>query len=147
MLEIGLLNRNIASAITNQGHTDELIVCDSGFPIPIGVEVIDISLEYNVPTVIQTLAVIKKYHSVEKIVMAEDTFNHNKTFYNKVLETIGQDIAIEKISHSDLRQRSKNVKTIIRTGDCTAWGNVLLVSGSGDRWKTEKNKKIEPDFI
>jgi D-ribose pyranose/furanose isomerase RbsD len=47
-------------------------------------------------------------------------------------------VAVEVIPHSELKERSQNVKTIVRTGDFTAWGNVMLVSGPGDRWKLEK---------
>jgi D-ribose pyranose/furanose isomerase RbsD len=37
-----------------------------------------------------------------------------------------------------LKLRSHEVKTIVRTGDFTAWGNVMLVSGAGNRWKMER---------
>jgi len=33
---------------------------------------------------------------------------------------------------------SKNVKTVIRTGDFTAYGNVILVSCAESRWIKEK---------
>ena len=35
-------------------------------------------------------------------------------------------------------KRSKHVEAIIRTGDFTAYTNVLLVSGAGDRWYVER---------
>ena len=34
MLEMKLLNSRIVEALANSGHTDEIIVCDAGFPIP-----------------------------------------------------------------------------------------------------------------
>jgi D-ribose pyranose/furanose isomerase RbsD len=32
------------------------------------------------------------------------------------------------------KELSKSVKAVIRTGDFTAYANVLLVSGAGKRW-------------
>jgi D-ribose pyranose/furanose isomerase RbsD len=48
---------------------------------------------------------------------------------------------MEVIPHDKLKERSHQAKTIIRTGDFTAWGNVMLVSGAGTRWQMEK--KVE----
>lgn len=44
MKEVGILNRDIAAVISEQGHGDLLIVADAGFAIPTEVKVIDISL-------------------------------------------------------------------------------------------------------
>ena len=73
MQEIGFLNSDIADALSRLGHMDELIVCDAGFPIPLGVRTIDISLKVNQPTVAEVLIEILKYFSVEKIVLAQET--------------------------------------------------------------------------
>jgi D-ribose pyranase len=50
MKEIGLINRNLAKVVAEQGHQDLLMVVDAGFAIPLGVETIDISLSQNNPT-------------------------------------------------------------------------------------------------
>jgi D-ribose pyranase len=47
-------------------------------------------------------------------------------------------VEIEAVPHTEFKQRSHLAKTIIRTGDFTAWGNVMLVSGAGKRWKIER---------
>ncbi|MCK7540101.1 MAG: hypothetical protein MZV63_58940 [Marinilabiliales bacterium] len=44
MKEIGMLNRQIDSALNRQGHMDGLMVVDAGFPCPDDVELIDIAL-------------------------------------------------------------------------------------------------------
>ena len=100
-------------------------------------ETIDISLTDNVPTILQTLEVLKNYYSVEKIVMANETFEHNPAYFKKVTTMFGE-VEVEKMSHVDFKKRSKSVKVVIRTGDFTAWGNTLLVSGAGNKWIKEK---------
>ena len=138
MKEVGMINGHIDSALGRQGHMDLMMVVDAGFPCPDEVELIDIALSEGVPQILDVLAELRKVHSVEKIVMAQDTRDHNPTYFDKVAKSFGDNVEIEVIPHTELKERSHNVKTIIRTGDFTAWGNVMLVSGPGDRWQMEK---------
>jgi len=63
---------------------DELIICDAGFPIPVGVCAIDISLKNNQPTTLEILAEIFQHFSVEKIVLAEETHKHSPTMFARL---------------------------------------------------------------
>ncbi len=137
MKEVGMINSQIDAALTRQGHMDTMMVVDAGFPVPDHVELIDIALTDGVPSVLAVLAELQRVHSVEKVVMARETENHNPTHFNKVAAAFGEKVEVEVIPHTELKQRSQEVKTIIRTGDFTAWGNVLLVSGAGERWQLE----------
>jgi len=138
MKEVGMITGHIDSALNRQGHMDLMMVVDAGFPCPDHVELIDIALAEGVPRILDVLAELKKVHSVEKIVMAQETQDHNPTYFDKAAGAFGDDVEIEVIPHSEFKDRSEDVKTIIRTGDFTAWGNVMLVSGAGDRWRIEK---------
>jgi D-ribose pyranase len=137
MKEVGLINRNLAKVVAEQGHQDLLMVVDAGFAIPLGVETVDISLSENNPMVVDVLAELRKFHSVEKMILAKQTQETNPTLFNKISTAWGNNIEIEVIDHSELKQISKTVKAIVRTGDFTAYGNVILVSGAGDRWFCE----------
>jgi D-ribose pyranase len=138
MKEVGMINGQIDSALTRQGHMDLMMVVDAGFPVPDHVELIDIALSEGVPKILDVLAELRKVHSVEKIIMAQDTLDHNPTYFRAVSKAFGDGVEVEVIPHAELKDRSRKVKTIVRTGDFTAWGNVMLVSGAGDRWKLEK---------
>ena len=133
-----MLNGHIDSALTRQGHMDLMMVVDAGFPCPDEVELIDIALSEGKPSVQETLVEILKVHSVEKIVMAKEAVEHNPTYVEEVKALFGEACETEIIDHTELKQRSYEAKTIVRTGDFTAWGNVMLVSGAGDRWQMEK---------
>ncbi len=137
MKEIGCVNREMAYALSKQGHGDLLMVTDAGFAIPSGVEVIDLSLEENKPMVLEVLAILKKYYSVEKMIIADQTKELNPTLFLNFSRAFGEDVIVETIDHSKLKEMSKTVKTIIRTGDFTAHGNIILVSGAGNRWFIE----------
>ena len=137
MKEFGMINRQIDSALNRQGHMDLMMVVDAGFPCPDHVELIDIALAEGVPSILDVLSELRKVHSIEKLVFAQETVDHNPTYFNQVVKSFGENMDVEVIPHTELKERSHKVKTIIRTGDFTAWGNLMLVSGAGDRWKLE----------
>lgn len=138
MKEIGLLNSEIADVISRLGHMDEVIVCDAGFPIPLGVRTVDIALAENKPTVPEVVAEIVKVFSVERIVLADETVEHSPSAFKRLVELCGKEVVVETMAHRDFKLHSREVKAIIRTGDFTAYSNILLVSGSGPRWYLER---------
>jgi D-ribose pyranase len=137
MQEGGVLNREIARLLAIMGHEDEIIVCDAGFPIPQGVDTVDLALSENVPRVTEVLDVLKPHFSIEKVIVADETRIHSPSMLSRLQSVLGATVPWEFISHAALKTRSRNVKAIIRTGDFTAHTNVLLVSGAGDRWLVE----------
>ena len=143
MKEVGILNQDLARIISQMGHTDEIIISDAGFLQPLGVEVIDLSLDENIPTVLDVLRVFKKYFSVEKIVLSNETREVSPTRFKAIMENYWQDVEVETIPHLEFRKRAGSVRAIVRTADFTAYSNVLLISGPGDRWYLEKQSTTE----
>ncbi len=137
MKETGILNRKLAGLLAAQGHQDSMMVCDAGFAIPDSITVVDLSLKKDNPLIEQVLDELTKHYSIEKIIMAEETKNISPSKFEKVREIIGKDVECETIPHTQLKELSHNVKFAIRTGDFTAYSNVLLISGPGDRWFVE----------
>jgi len=45
----GLLNRDISALISRLGHQDTICISDAGLAIPDSINLIDVSLEDNVP--------------------------------------------------------------------------------------------------
>ncbi len=138
MKETGLLNIEISDAIAHLGHMDEIIICDAGFPIPAGLRTIDLALKINQPTTLEVLTEILKHFSVEKIVLAEETQKHSPTMFARLTGLFDKDVTVECVPHIEFKQRSKSVKAVVRTGDFTAYANILLVSGAGPRWFVEQ---------
>ena len=138
MKELGIINRSIAKVLSEQGHNDLLMVVDAGFAIPKEVEVVDISLGENKPMVLEVLAELRKFFSVEKMIMANQTQKVSPSLFDAIFNSFGENIPVEIIDHTELKQLAKTVKAVIRTGDFTAYGNVILVSGAGNRWYCEK---------
>ena len=144
MLEIGIINRELARIISRQGHGDWLMITDAGFAIPKDADILDISLAENIPTVPDVLAVLSRFFSVEKMILAKQTSDINPKLFNRITRSFGENVEVELVDHVTLKEISKKSKSIIRTGDFTAFGNVILVSGAGNRWYAEK-KTESPD--
>ena len=138
MKETGILNIDISDALAHLGHMDELIVCDAGFPIPAGIRTIDVSIKANQPTTLEVLAEILNHFSVEKIVLAEESQQHSPTMFARLTGLFDKDVTVETMPRTAFKIRAKGVKAVIRTGDFTAYSNILLVSGAGPRWFVEK---------
>ena len=97
----------------------------------------DISYSENKPTVPDILKELREHLSVESLVISEDTQKKMPQRFQELAQAFG-DIPIDVVAQSELRVRAKSVKAIIRTGDFTAFSNVLIVSGGGPRWKVER---------
>ena len=139
MKEIGIINRGIARVISEQGHQDFLMLCDAGFAIPKDVEVVDVSIRENQPRIIDILNELKKFFSVEKLIIADQTKKNNPGYFKEIISVFNDSPEVEIIDHKELKELSKSVKAIIRTGDFTAYANVILVSGAGKRWFVEND--------
>jgi len=110
------------------GHTDQIIICDAGFPIPQEVRRIDLALEKGLPSFLDTLRVILKELCVEKIIVEKETKEVSPKRYEEIMQFL-PNVKVEVISHVEFKERSKNVKAIIRTGEFTPYSNLILIAG------------------
>lgn len=130
MKKQGILNSDISRVLSYMGHTDTLCIGDCGLPIPDEVERIDLALCFGEPTFMRTLEIVAGDMKVEKIVLAEEIKEKNP----KVLDEIqayfaGQDVEVEFVSHTELKERTRGCKAVIRTGETTPYANIILQSG------------------
>lgn len=131
MKKNGILNSDISRVLSYMGHTDWICVGDCGLPIPDEVERIDLALEFGVPTFMKTLEVVTGDMKVEKIILAEEIKAQNPKVLGEIEALFkGQNIEVEYVSHTELKEKTKNCKAVIRTGETTPYANIILQSGS-----------------
>lgn len=128
MKKTGVLNQSLSNIIAGMGHTDTLVVCDAGLPIPKTVERVDLVLKPGVPGFLETVAVIAQELNVEKLIIAEEMTRVSPQF-EAGLARIFPGVPVELVSHDQFKKLSGDATAIIRTGECTPYGNVILVSG------------------
>lgn len=130
MKKNGILNSDISRVLSYMGHTDLLAIGDCGLPIPDEVERIDLSLCFGEPTFMRTLELVVQDMKVEKIILAEEIKTQNKEVLSQVEKLFeGQDIEISFVSHTELKNITKDCKAVIRTGEITPYANIILQSG------------------
>jgi D-ribose pyranase len=130
MKKIGTLNTHLSRVIAGMGHTDGLVVCDSGLPIPRDKQVVDLALTTNVPRFMDAVKVILSELQVERAVVATEMVNGANGLMS-ALEEVLPGVPIESVSHADFKRLTadQSVSAIVRTGEATPYANVLLVSG------------------
>ncbi len=99
---------------------------------------VDLSIAVNVPTVDVVLTEILKFFSVEKVIFAQEQRDSCPAKLARLIALFEPPIELQTVSHVELKQRSQLVKGVIRTGDFSAFTNLILVSGAGDRWINEQ---------
>lgn len=71
--------------ISRLGHTDTLVVCDAGLPIPKSTTRIDMALTRGVPSFMQVLGVVTNEMQVEAAIIAEEIKQHNPQLHETLL--------------------------------------------------------------
>lgn len=124
----GILNPELSELLSSLGHTDLLVICDAGFPIPKDVKRIDLTLVKNIPRFLDVLKAISEEIVIEKVILAEETEKVSPELFKKIKEILG-DIPIEFVPHTKFKEISKNAKGIVRSAEFTPYANIILVCG------------------
>jgi D-ribose pyranase len=129
MKKDSVLNSELSFAIASMGHTDLMIVCDAGFPIPNDVWRIDLALIQDVPDLETVLTAISNELIVEIVSYAHEMIENNPPLLETV-QNIFPDSNFESIPHNQiLGEMASKAKVIVRTGAFDPWGNILLYGG------------------
>lgn len=128
MKKQGILNSEIATVLAKLGHTDTIVIADCGLPIPDGVKRIDLALEQGLPSFIKTLEVVLSDMEVESVTLAEEIKTNNPNLSKQVLDKLNNK-NIQYISHEEFKEKTKQAKAVIRTGEVTPYANIILHAG------------------
>ena len=130
MKKIGTLNTHLSRVIAGMGHTDRLVICDSGLPIPRGKEVVDLALRPGLPGFLDTLDVVLEELQVERAIFADELEQRGNGVYPGLRERL-EGLETERVPHERFKQLccEDGVAAFVRTGEATPYANVILCSG------------------
>jgi D-ribose pyranase len=128
MKKRGFLSAPVAEIIATMGHTDRLIVCDSGFPVPPHVQRIDLAVTSNLPSFLDVLKVLLGDLAVESFILASETRTASPARYAEILELL-PGVSHEEVPHVDFKVLAREARAVIRTGDIVPYSNIMLISG------------------
>lgn len=136
MKKVGILNAPLSHVIATLGHTDQLTICDAGLPIPEQANCVDLALTPNIPRFLAVFDAVISECFIEKVILAEEIKQKNPDIHQSLLERLAQleqqqhnQIAIEYVCHEQFKQISHASKGFVRSGECTPYANIILVSG------------------
>jgi len=130
MKKTTLLNDEISYAVARMGHTDTLVICDAGLPIPKGPERIDLAVSKGIPSFLSVLESILSELEVQKIIIASEMEKGNSSLYDKIVsEFSGRGIEIIEVSHAHFKELTKSAFAVVRTGEFSPFANIILEAG------------------
>ena len=121
----GIINARLAGEIARLGHTDLVVVCDAGLPIPPGPAVADLAFRLGVPSFETVLSGLLEEIVVEGATAAEETRENPEVA--GVLRGLLPDLGL--VPHHELKRMTANAKLVVRTGEATPYANVILRCG------------------
>jgi D-ribose pyranase len=122
----GIINADLAGALGRLGHTDLVVVCDAGLPIPPGPAVVDLAFRFGVPTFDTVLSGLLEELVIEDAIAAAEVETQNPSSH-EFLKTRLPDLAL--VSHEELKRMVVGAKLVVRTGEATPYSNVILRCG------------------
>jgi len=128
MLIEGVVNPQVLSLLARVRHTNMLVVADAAFPFWPQIETVDISLVKGVPTVLQVIEPILASWKCGEVFMASEFKTHNNPKHQAAFARACKGIKMTFEPHLKFKKRVPLAIGLIRTGDTTAYGNMILVS-------------------
>jgi D-ribose pyranase len=128
MLQTGILNPHVLDLIARVRHTNTLVISDWAFPYWPEIETVDISLTHNIPTVLDVLDLLTPIFKIGRIWQAEEFVDTNS---NEMVERFAKSfgrIPLTREAHLDFKKRVPHAIGLIRTGDATPYGNIIIES-------------------
>ena len=118
------------------GHTDGLVVCDSGLPFPPDPARIDVAVVPGVPSFLQVVQAVGRELQIERALIAEELTTRNPAVFkgltallDEISAAQGAPVTVDRVPHEEFKRRTAGARAIVRTGECTPFANVILYSG------------------
>jgi D-ribose pyranase len=128
MIQSGILNPAVLSLIARIRHTNTLVISDWAFPYWPQIETVDISLTMGIPTVLDVLDLLQQNFKIGRIWQAEEFVACNSAdTVDRFAKSFGK-IPLTREPHVDFKKRVPHAIGLIRTGDPTPYGNIILES-------------------
>jgi len=128
MLIQGILNPQLNHLLSRIRHTNALVIADAAFPFWPEIETVDLTLVRGIPTIIQVLDAVLPNFKAGSVHMAGEFKTHNPAKTQTLFAKACRGVPMHFEPHLEFKKRVPNAIGLVRTGDTTAYGNLILVS-------------------
>lgn len=126
MRSSGLWHPRLVEVITTIGHAQTLVVADAGLPVPVGVETIDLVWRRGEPRLLPVLRAVLEELVVESATIAAELGTGP---WAEGLREMLAGRTVKEVPHEELKLACRRSRAIVRTGEDTAYANVVLHAG------------------
>lgn len=128
MIIHGIIHPQLQHLLCRIRHTNALVIADAAFPFWPQIETVDLALVRGVPTIAQVLDAILPNFKSGAVHMAEEFRTHNSPETQKIFEGACRGVPMHFEPHIEFKKRVPHTIGLVRTGDTTAYGNLILIS-------------------
>ncbi len=135
MLQNGILNPAVNHLLSRIRHTNTLVISDWAFPYWTEIEVIDLTLTKGIPKITDLLDLLAPNFLVGHIWQAEQFLDTNPQetidLYQSKFDAFKEKhdgLQVTRLDHDEFKKKVPQAIGLIRTGDPTAYGNLILES-------------------
>jgi D-ribose pyranase len=122
-----LIHPELLAVIAAMGHTDSIVIADAGLPIPESVPRIDLAFTRGHPTFLEVLEAVAGELVVERATLAVEIRGQSPDLHERALPLLPE--KVEYLPHEDFKRLTREAKAVVRTGETTPYGNVILHGG------------------
>lgn len=126
MRRAGLWHPRLVEVLTATGHGDLVVVADAGLPVPRGVEAVDLLWRPGEPGFLPVLRAVLDECVVEHATLATELTD---TDVREGLTSALDGIAVNHVSHEEIKALSAHARAVVRTGSTTPFTNAVLRCG------------------
>jgi D-ribose pyranase len=128
MKKHGIYNSVVASVVASMGHGDSICIADAGLPIPNSTLRIDLAVTKGIPSILDVLDNLIEELEVEEVIVAGEMKQANIGLLNNIATRFPKNI-IHFVTHEEFKKIIGQTRATIRTGEFSAFSNIILKSG------------------
>lgn len=127
MKKSGLLHAELSRIVARAGHTDTVVLADVGLPVPPGVPCIDLAVSAGIPSLESVLRATLSELVLERATVALELKTRSPLLHARIFPLLGP--VVDEVSHEQFKTLCLSALVVVRTGEATPYGNVMLHCG------------------
>lgn len=128
MLKSGIIHPQLLDLLARIRHTNTLVISDGSFPYWPEIETVDLALTFGIPSVLEVLDLLIPVFTIGRIWQADEFVANNPAATIARFEKSFGEIPLTRLGHADFKKQVPAAIGLIRTGDATPYGNIILES-------------------
>lgn len=128
MKKAGILHPELSQMVAACGHTDYITLADKGFPVPKGIERINLGFMDDYPTIIEVLQALSMEMDIDRLIITKEMEDISPKRMEEI--KVGfPGISMERVSHSEFKKLATSAFGSVKTADTCPYANLIVVSG------------------